>query len=46
MTIYLGARLKAFLERAGFQNIELHSNEKGWLRATGQKGKTGRATAG
>ena len=31
MTIYRDVQLKAALEQAGFHDIEIHKNEKGWL---------------
>lgn len=31
MTIYRDAELKAALEQAGFREIEVHKNQKGWL---------------
>lgn len=37
MTIYNDVRLKAALEQAGFHNIQIHKNKKGWLCVTGQK---------
>ena len=36
MTIYKGSQLKAFLEQAGFQNIQIHKR-KNWLCVTAQK---------
>ena len=30
-TIYRDVQLKAALEQAGFHDIEIHKNEKGWL---------------
>ena len=31
MTIYKDTQLKAYLEEAGFTNVQTHKNEKGWL---------------
>ena len=31
MTIYKDVQLKAILEQAGFHDIQIHKNEKGWL---------------
>lgn len=31
MIIYRDAELKAALEQAGFREIEVHKNQKGWL---------------
>ena len=36
MTIYKDSQLKAFLEQAGFQNIQIHKR-KNWLCVTAQK---------
>lgn len=37
MTIYRDVQLKAYLEQAGFRQIEVHKNAKGWLCITAQK---------
>ena len=37
MTVYDGAELKAFLEKVGFCNVQIHTNKMGWLCVTGQK---------
>ena len=37
MTIYRDAELKAYLEQAGFRDIQVHKNERGWLCITAQK---------
>ena len=37
MTIYRDTELKAHLKQAGFRNIQIHKNEKGWLCITAQK---------
>lgn len=37
MTVYTGSQLKGFLEQAGFRQVEIRSDEKGWLCVTGQK---------
>ena len=36
MTIYKDIELKAYLEQAGFQNIQIHKR-KNWLCVTAQK---------
>ena len=37
MTIYTGAQLAAFLEQAGFRDIQIHRHPKGWLCLTARK---------
>lgn len=37
MTIYKDAQLKAVLEQAGFQNVQINKNGKGWLCVTARK---------
>ncbi len=37
MTIYSDVELRAALEQAGFHDIQIHKNQKGWLCVTGQK---------
>ena len=37
MTIYSDTQLKAALEQAGFSDMEVHKNEKGWLCVTARK---------
>ena len=37
MTIYRDVELKAYLEQAGFRDIQVHKNERGWLCITAQK---------
>lgn len=37
MTIYKDVQLKAILEQAGFRDIQIHKNEKGWLCILAQK---------
>lgn len=37
MTIYKDTELKACLEEAGFANVQVHKNEKGWLCITAVK---------
>ena len=37
MTIYTDTALKAYLEQAGFCQIQIHKNKKGWLCITVQK---------
>ena len=37
MTIYRDVQLKAMLEHAGFQDIQIHKNEKGWLCVLARK---------
>ena len=37
MTIYDGGALKAALEKAGFRDVKIAKNEKGWLCATARK---------
>lgn len=37
MTIYRDTQLKAVLEQAGFHDIEIRKNKKGWLCITAQK---------
>lgn len=37
MTIYMDVELKAYLEQAGFRNIQVHKNERGWLCITARK---------
>lgn len=37
MKIYKDTELKAALEEAGFCNVEIHKNQKGWLCLTAQK---------
>ena len=37
MTIYTDTALKAYLEKAGFCQIQSHKNKKGWLCVTAQK---------
>ena len=37
MTIYRDVELKAYLEQAGFRDIQIHKNERGWLCITAQK---------
>lgn len=37
MTIYKDVQLKAILEQAGFHDIQIHKNEKGWLCILVQK---------
>ena len=37
MTIYTDIALKAYLEQAGFCQIQSHKNKKGWLCITAQK---------
>ena len=37
MTIYRDVQLKAMLEQAGFQDIQIHKNEKGWLCVLARK---------
>ncbi len=37
MTIYKDTQLKAYLEDAGFANVQIHKNEKGWLCITAVK---------
>ena len=37
MTIYRDVQLKAILERAGFADMQVHKNEKGWLCITARR---------
>ena len=37
MTIYRGEQLQAVMEQAGFSNVQIHKNKKGWLCVTAQK---------
>ena len=37
MVIYRDLQLKSALEKAGFREIQLHKNKKGWLCVTGRK---------
>lgn len=37
MTIYNDIELRVALEQAGFHDIRIHKNQKGWLCVTGQK---------
>ena len=37
MIIYNDVQLKAILEQAGFRDIQIHKNEKGWLCILVQK---------
>ena len=37
MIIYKDVQLKAILEQAGFRDIQIHKNEKGWLCILAQK---------
>ena len=37
MTIYKDAELKMYLEQAGFHDVQIHKNEKGWLCILVQK---------
>lgn len=37
MTIYKDAQLKEMLEQAGFCEVQIHKNEKGWLCVTARK---------
>ena len=37
MTIYNDIELRVALEQAGFHDIQIHKNQKGWLCMTGQK---------
>ena len=37
MTIYRDTQLQAALEQAGFRNVQIHKNKKGWLCVTAQK---------
>ena len=37
MTIYKDAELKTYLEQAGFHDVQIHKNEKGWLCILAQK---------
>ena len=37
MTIYKDVQLKAVLEQAGFQNVQINKNGKGWLCVTARK---------
>lgn len=37
MTIYKDVQLKETLEQAGFGNVQVHKNQKGWLCVTAQK---------
>lgn len=37
MTIYKDFQLKAVLEQAGFRDIQIHKNEKGWLCVLARK---------
>ena len=37
MTIYKDTELQDFLEQAGFDDIQIHKNPKGWLCVTAQK---------
>ena len=37
MTIYTGTQLAAFLEQAGFRDIQIHRHPKGWLCLTARK---------
>lgn len=37
MTIYNDAALQAALEQAGFHDMQVHKNRKGWLCVTGRK---------
>ena len=39
MTIYNGEQLRAFLANAGFTDIQIDKNEKGWLCVTARKMK-------
>lgn len=41
MTIYTDVQLKAALEQASFQNVEIHKNGRGWLCVTAVKGGIG-----
>ena len=37
MTIYRDVQLKALLEQAGFHDVQIHKNQRGWLCMTAQK---------
>ena len=37
MTIYQGTELKAYLEQAGFHEVQIHKNKAGWLCVTARK---------
>ena len=37
MTIYKDTELQSFLRQAGFRDVEIHKNEKGWLCVTARK---------
>ena len=37
MTIYQGTELKAYLEQAGFHEVQKHKNKAGWLCVTARK---------
>ena len=39
MTIYTPEELRGFLQQAGFQDIQVHQNGKGWLCMTARKGE-------
>ena len=39
MTIYKDAELKTLLEQAGFEDVQIHKNEKGWLCVTAVRGR-------
>ena len=39
MTIYTPEELRGFLQQAGFQDIQVHQNGKGWLCVTARKGE-------
>ena len=41
MTIYTDVQLKAALEQASFQDVEIHKNGRGWLCVTAVKGGIG-----
>ena len=37
MTIYKDVELKAYLEQAGFHDVQIHKNKWGWLCVTARK---------
>ena len=37
MTVYTDSELRAYLEQAGFGEVQVHKNEKGWLCVTARK---------
>ena len=37
MTIYQDTELKAYLEQAGFHEVQIHKNKAGWLSVTARK---------